>query len=456
MTRGVITAQEEIRFMDGSLSAILTIAKERNKNIFIDTYADWCIPCKRMEEKFKNRDVAQFYNEHFVNFRVNMQNPTRANELRRKYDVVFLPTMYILDPNGKVKYHTDKEMSIDELLIAGQRSLDPTSYNVSNATSVRRKDGTITGGVTQTRPKTVIKNTPKEVKPEEIVVAAKVKPKEKEIETPESNKVPDEETSQSALIEFETVEESSEKVLHVLGKGEMPPEILKQEAYLRLEFMDGSHRSASKDYLATQKDWNTEENRKFILDFVSSTKSDLFDFIIDHREDFVSQFGEEKIMRTLEVLTYRTLFNAVPRPTLEEAFVLNSYFDETTAKAKSYHYYINRLISEGDEDQINKISKEYLKKEKGDHEMKYTLARYYSMKEDRSKRDLKNAISLVEDAVDLLPGSTLYLDLLGNLYVDLGKNKKAKKTFQKAAELAKEQGKEFKSFESKVSALEAN
>jgi hypothetical protein len=41
--------------------------------------------------------------------------------------------------------------------------------------------------------------------------------------------------------------------LAVLGAGEFPPEILFQEAYLRLEFMDGSHKQAAKKYLSTQE-----------------------------------------------------------------------------------------------------------------------------------------------------------------------------------------------------------
>ena len=440
-----VVSQQEIRFTDGSLAAILSIAKDRNKNVFIDTYAAWCIPCKRMEEKFKNRDVAQFFNDNFVNYRVNMQNPARANELRKKYDVVFLPTMYILDPDGAVKYHTDKELSIEELLMAGQRSLDPTSYNVSNATSVKRKDGTITGGISSPRiTQKKSDNIPKNIEPKEVVVAVQKQEEPKETKPP------------SVLDGIETIDESSERVLHVLGTGEKPPEILKQEAYLRLEFMDGSHRQIAKDYLATQTDWNTIDNRKFILDFVSNTNSELFEFIVEHRDDFDNQFGESKIMRTLEILTYRTMFNAVPRPTLEEALVLNGYLNEKTAKAKSYHYYINRLISQGETEEIHEIAKHYLKDENGDHEMKYTLSRYLSMKDDRSKKDLKEAVSMMKDAVALVPNSLIYFDLLGSLYVDLRKDKKAKKAFKKAVELAKAQGTVSESYEAKIAALESN
>ncbi len=71
--------------------------------------------------------------------------------------------------------------------------------------------------------------------------------------------------------------------------------------------MDGSSKSAATKYLATQSDWSTEENRKFIIDFISSTFSKEYEYLCENKADFVAQFGESKVKRTLEVLTDRTL-----------------------------------------------------------------------------------------------------------------------------------------------------
>ncbi len=460
----ILTAQEGIRFVDGSLAAVMSIAKERNKNVFIDTYADWCVPCKRMEEKFKNKDVADFFNEHFINYRINMQNPTRAAEIRRKYDVVFLPTMYILDPNGLIKYQVDKELTVSELLNAGQASLDPTSYFVSDATAVRRKDGTISGNK---RPKTTtsteIKKTPKSIEVAKVKTKPSnqtntrptTKPATKPIDTATGNISISAATRRAKILDsYETVEGSSQKVLAVLGEGEMPPEVLRQEAYLRLEFMDGSSNAAAQKYLATQSDWNTTENRKFIMDFLNSTFSDEYQFVVEHKGDFINQFGESKVNRSLEVLTYRTLHNAVPRPSLEEAIELYGNISPTDHIKKGNHYYVNRLIAEGSTDEVQKISKSYLKDNNDDHEMMYSVARHIGSKKNSTEEELEQAVDLMEMAVKIVPKHLVYLDFLGNVYLNLKRSKKAKSIFQKAAKVAKEQGKDSKKYEEQGSALD--
>jgi tetratricopeptide (TPR) repeat protein len=449
------SAQEEIRFIDGSLAAIMSIAKEKNKNVFIDTYADWCVPCKRMERKFKNKDVAMFFNEHFINYRVNMQNPKRAADLRRKYDVVFLPTMYILDPDGVIKYQVDKELTVSELLNAGQASLDPNSYFVSDATAVRRKDGTITGG---RRPKIAKPKTKKNPKSVDIVKVdpqkVKINPK-KPIDTAMGNVSISEATRRAKILEsYETVEGSSQKILAVLGEGELPPEVLRQEAYLRLEFMDGSSKSAATNYLATQSDWSTEENRKFIMDFISSTFSKEYQYLCEHKMDFVAQFGDAKVKRTLEVLTYRTLHNAVPRPSLKEAINLYDNLDSENSEKQATHYFVNSLIADGNTKEVFKTSEEYLSKNINDHEMMYTVARYISTKTLRKDNEMKKATSLLKTASEINPNSLFYLELLALLYNDQGNTKKAKDTFESAMKLAKEKGEDYKKYEAKIIAVE--
>ncbi len=131
--------------------------------------------------------------------------------------------MYILDPNGLIKYQVDKELTVSELLNAGQISLDPDSYFVSDATAVHRKDGTITRGQRPniTKPKINKTNNPKSIN------VVKVAPKKVENETsnPIDTATGNISTSAAArrakiLESYETVEGASQKVLAILGEGE--------------------------------------------------------------------------------------------------------------------------------------------------------------------------------------------------------------------------------------------
>ena len=435
----ITSAQQGIRFSDGSLNAILSIAQEHNKNVFIDTYADWCQPCKRMEKKFKDKDVAQFYNEHFINYRVNMQNPIKANQLRRRYDIVFLPTMLIVDPNGVVKQQVDRELTTSELLNMGQKALDSSSQHFSEATAVIRNSNEI-----EATQKSNSNNSPPK----------KVTPPNQPAQKPVSTGSISEATKRSKILDsYETIDESSQKILAVLGAGEAPPEVLLQEAYLRLEFMDGSHKQTAKNYLATQDNWDTEINRKFILDFVNYAASAEYEFIISNRAKFNRQFGKEAVKKTLEIITYRALHNAVPRPNLDESIKLYEDLGVKEPARQGYNYFISRLISDNDIEEVLRIGNQYFAMHPQDHEILYTIARYLTFRKSRTTDNLHVASKYMESAIKINAESLIYLDLLGTIYSDQDKPSNAKRIYRKAVELAKKQGKDSKIYEDKSNVL---
>ncbi len=439
-----VEAQEEIRFMSSSLKTALSIAKQRGKNLFVDTYADWCIPCKRMEKIFKDPDVARFYNEHFVNLRINMQNSVKAAEIRKKYDVVFLPTMFILDGDGIIKYQVDHELSRDEMLNIGQMMLDPANYNISDATTIRRNDGTVMA----TRPSNInqppIRAVEKKKSPASkidrnsestgnAVVHNPAPGNKKKLIKPnqsaDSTSLKDTGLPQQDSTnpdQYETISESKEKVLMVLdANATPPPEVLRQEAYHRMEKMDGSYRQAAVDYLSTQKDWNTPTNRKFILDFVYTTQSKMFDFLISHKDEFLGQFGEERILKTIEVLVYRALFNRVPRPTYEESVTLyeNLYSDD--GKKRADLYFINRLKTEGSMQDHMDIVKKIVEGNKS-ADLYYEVALYLL----DHKTQLGYAAKLMEKVIKTEKKGK-YFEILADIYRSMGKKKKAKKVMRK-------------------------
>lgn len=96
-----LTAQG-IDFFHGSWEEALNAAEKENKIIFVDCYTTWCGPCKRMaRDVFPNKEVGDFYNEHFINVKMDMEKG-EGPAFGKKYPVGAYPTLYYIKPDGEV------------------------------------------------------------------------------------------------------------------------------------------------------------------------------------------------------------------------------------------------------------------------------------------------------------------------------------------------------------------
>jgi len=72
------------------------------KPAVIDFYADWCIPCKELDEKtFSNRDVASEL-DRFTRVKADLTKPEdpEVQKLTKQYRIVGVPTLVFLDSSG--------------------------------------------------------------------------------------------------------------------------------------------------------------------------------------------------------------------------------------------------------------------------------------------------------------------------------------------------------------------
>jgi len=97
---------QEIKFYEGSFEEAKEEAKKENKLLFIDVYADWCKPCKMLSEQiFTLKNVSTYFNNKFINFRMNADLAIYASFLKEN-KIQGLPTLLFIDNNGNIVNRT--------------------------------------------------------------------------------------------------------------------------------------------------------------------------------------------------------------------------------------------------------------------------------------------------------------------------------------------------------------
>jgi len=115
-----------IEFFHGSWPEAQAKAKSEKKLIFVDAFASWCGPCKRMAAAvFPEEKVGAYFNANFICLKIDMEKPENA-EFAGKYPVSAYPTLMFLDASGKVVQKEVGAKSVEQLLEFGQKALGRT------------------------------------------------------------------------------------------------------------------------------------------------------------------------------------------------------------------------------------------------------------------------------------------------------------------------------------------
>ncbi len=101
-----------IPFKDLTVEEALAQAKVENKFVFVDFYADWCRPCKQMEQKvFSDASIGALFNEKFISVRVDAEKEQLS--LVNALGIEAYPTLVFYDPKGRLVYRAEGAMSSD-------------------------------------------------------------------------------------------------------------------------------------------------------------------------------------------------------------------------------------------------------------------------------------------------------------------------------------------------------
>ena len=120
-----VDAQSDgIEFANYNWEMALKEAKEQDKLIFVDCYTSWCGPCKWMaSEVFPQKAVGDFYNENFVNVKLDMEKG-EGILFAKAYGIRAYPTLMFIDANGNMVHKGLGGRDADQFLALGESATD--------------------------------------------------------------------------------------------------------------------------------------------------------------------------------------------------------------------------------------------------------------------------------------------------------------------------------------------
>lgn len=351
--------QEGMQFHKGSWKAALEQASKEDKLVFMDAYTTWCGPCKKMtRDIFPQQPVADYYNAHFVNVKMDMEKG-EGIDLAEKYNVAVYPTLLFFTPDGEIVHRSAGFHTAEQFLDLGAKANDP-SKRLS-----------------------ALDNQYKE--------------------------------------------------------GNREPDFLRKYAMAKFEVMDGTHGGLAEEYLATQSDWNTEDNMDMVFGFVTDTDSKLFDYIVNNKATFYERYGEQAVMQRIQALIYNSIQDNAESSSLEQIDALYKKVYPEKAAQLSSQFRMAYYRQAGDRENYAKSAVNYFKKYPGKDWDELNEAAWTFYRVVENKKQLKTALKWVKKSIKLESNYFNY-DTKAALYYKLGKKRKATKAAKKAIALGKAAG----------------
>ncbi len=127
------SASAGIAFRELSVAEAFEEAAREDKLVFVDAYADWCLPCRQMAKSvFTQAEVGRYFNEHFINLQVNTDKG-EGIPFSRRYNITLLPTLLFLDPSGQVVYSAQGFKNPSDLLRLAEKAVSLYKPSASTA-----------------------------------------------------------------------------------------------------------------------------------------------------------------------------------------------------------------------------------------------------------------------------------------------------------------------------------
>jgi thioredoxin-related protein len=120
-----------------SWKQVVEKAKKEGKYIFVDCYATWCLPCKKMDKQvYISREVGEFFNQRFVSLKMQMDTSDMddkitkasyldAHNLKNRFKVDTYPTFLFFTSEGQLMNKSLGYRNFSDFIALGKDIIKP-------------------------------------------------------------------------------------------------------------------------------------------------------------------------------------------------------------------------------------------------------------------------------------------------------------------------------------------
>lgn len=112
-----------------SLKEVFAKAKTENKLVFIDYYNSECSVCQKVDPLLNTKEIGDFYNQHFVNYKINTNEETSESDRKfleeKGLKIDGVPNFVFFDKNENFVHFSGVTDDVNYILQIGKDALDP-------------------------------------------------------------------------------------------------------------------------------------------------------------------------------------------------------------------------------------------------------------------------------------------------------------------------------------------
>lgn len=137
---------QKVKF-ESDINVAFEKAKKENKLVFVEYYNSTCTICLSIEPLFDNAEIASYYNQHFISYKINTRDGMKSKDslfmASQKLKFQGVPYFLFFDAERNFVHYSGAKAEVDYLINIGKKALNPEERTGSLALKYKSGDRSI-------------------------------------------------------------------------------------------------------------------------------------------------------------------------------------------------------------------------------------------------------------------------------------------------------------------------